>query len=127
MSRLDSADIVSAAIAVGVRVERVVEIPGGDPEKFELRRRGGEREGDTGVFAGLDRDGVEWRIAVVPTRGLGVYYPAAPGLALSEQARFARIEDAREYAGIVRRRRRDLASHDIRIGDPAIEYAGPTR
>jgi hypothetical protein len=122
------ADIVSAGIAVGVRVERVVVLPGGDPVRLAVLAAGGEREGNTESYVGYDRDGVEWRVAVVSGSGLSVMAPSTPGAKLTEQARFVHSEDAREYAARIRERRRDLRSDEIRIGDPrVIEYAGPTR
>lgn len=120
-------DIVSAAIAVGVRVERTVEIPGGDDVSLAVMRAGGTRTGSEVAYTGIDSDGVEWSILVRPVPGIGVYAPSTPGAPLTEQARFARLDDAREYAALIRRRRRDLTAMDIRIGEPVIEYAGATR
>lgn len=124
---MSPSDIVDAAIEPGVRVEHVVEIPGAERETLELFARGGTREGATEtspVIAGLDCDGVEWRIAVVPTRGVPVIAPSRTGARPTEQARFARIDDARAYARIYRSMRHWLTWQDIRIGDPLIEYAG---
>ena len=121
------ADIVDAGITVGVRVEHVVELPGGDGVRLAIIAAGGQREGNTEVYAGLDSDGVEWRIAVMPGGGVGVYAPSRTGAQPTEQARFSRMDDARFFAAHYGASRRWLTWQDIRIGDPFLEYAGPNR
>jgi len=119
------ADIVSAAIAVGVRVDRVVELSGGDDLRLAVIAAGGSADNSpSGVYTGLDSDGVEWRIAIVPGGSISVIAPAIPGATPTEQARFRRERDAREYASILRARRRDLSSQEIRLDVGGMRIGG---
>lgn len=122
--------MVSAAIAVGVRVERTVELSGGAEVGLALRAAGGKADSSGIVFTGLDNDGVEWRIAVYSGQGgVSVVAPSRPGAQPSEQALFRRVEDAHEYASIFGHGRKDLTYQDIRldVGGKRIAFAGPAR
>ena len=117
ISKEAAQDIAAAGIVVGVRVDRVVVLPGGEPVRLAILDAGGKQEGCTETYAGLDSDGVEWRIAVSSREGgAAVVFPLTPGCAPAEHARFARMADAEDYARHIRARRPDLRNcGDIRI------------
>lgn len=127
---MSPADIVAAAISVGVRVERIVELSGGPELAAALRASGGKTNADGILFTGLDRDNVEWRISILPGHGgVSVVAPSRPGSQPTEQAQFRRVEDAYEYASIFGWGRKDLSHQDIRleVAGKRIAYAGPAR